>query len=85
MLKVFIFSASVNPSYDYDLVTIGKLSFDEAVEYFKNDTIGACSCNMRELDLSKSNEFSFCADGADLGVGSDTMFVWTKVINNWLI
>ena len=79
-MKVQIFSASVNPSYDYDLVTIGKLSFDEAVEYFENDGIGACSCNLREVDITKPNEFSFCADGADYGVGSDTMFVWVKVI-----
>jgi len=80
-MKVQIFSASVCPSYDYDLVTIGKLSFDEAVDFFKNeDEIGACSYHMREVDLSKPNEFSFCADGADYGVGSDTMFVWVKVI-----
>ena len=80
-MRVQIFSASVNPSYDYDLVTIGKLSFDEAVDFFENeDEIGACSCNMREVELSKPNEFSFCADGANYGDGSDTMFVWVKVI-----
>lgn len=78
-MKVQIFSASVNPSYDYDLVAISKMSFDQAVEYFKNDTIGACSCVMREVDLSKPNEFSFCAHGANYGDGSDTMFVWAKV------
>lgn len=79
-MKVQIFSASLNPSYDYNLENIGKLSFDEAVEYFKNDGIGACSCNLREVDMTKPNEFSFCADGADYGDGSDTMFVWVKVI-----
>lgn len=79
-MKVQIFSASVNPNYDYDLLTIGKLSFDEAVEYFENDGyFGACTYHLYEVDLSKANEFSFCAEGADCGDGSDTMFVWTKV------
>lgn len=79
-MKVQIFSASVNPSYGYDLVTIGKLSFDDAVDFFENDDeIGACTCHLHEVDLSKPNEFSFCADGANCGDGSDTMFVWTKV------
>ena len=79
-MKVQIFSASVNP-FDYDLVTIGKLSFDEAVDFFENeDEFRACSYNMREVELSKPNEFSFCADGANYGDGSDTMFVWVKVI-----
>ena len=78
-MKVQIFSASVNPSYGYDLVAIGKLSFADAVDFFENDKIGACTCHLRELDLSKPNECSFCADGADCGDGSDTMFVWTKV------
>lgn len=80
-MKVQIFSASVNPSYGYDLVTIGKMSFDEAVDFFENgDKICDCSCNMREVDLSKPNEFSFCAEGANYGDGSDTMFVWVKVV-----
>ena len=79
-MKVKIFSASVNPSFDYNLEQIGKLSFDEAVEYFENDSICACSCNLREVDITKPNEFSFCADGADYGDGSDTMFVWVKVL-----
>lgn len=80
-MKVQIFSASVNPSYDYNLVTIGKMSFDEAVDFFENDDkICACSCHMREVELSKPNEFSFCAEGANYGDGSDTMFVWVKVI-----
>ena len=79
-MKVKIFSASVNPSFDYNLEQIGKLSFDEAVEYFENDSICACSCNLREVDITKPNEFSFCADGANCGDGSDTMFVWVKVI-----
>lgn len=80
-MKVQIFSASVNPSdsYGYNLVGISMMTFDQAVEYFKNDTIGACYCKLREVDLSKPNEFSFCADGADYGDGSDTLFVWTKV------
>ena len=81
MLKVFIFSASVNPESGYDLVSISRMGYDDAVEFFKNDTIGCCNCIERELDLSKSNEFGFCADGANFGDGSDTMFVWTKVIN----
>lgn len=75
---VKIFSASVNPNY-YDLVEIGKMSFEKAVEFFKKDTIGACSVNMREVDATKPSEMMFCADGADYGDGSDTMFVWVKV------
>lgn len=79
-MKVTIYSASVNPSYDYDLEKIGRMSYDEAVNYFKNDDkIGACTCNKREVDLSTPNEFSFCCDGANYGDGSDTMFVWVKV------
>jgi len=70
----------VNPSYDYNLENISKLSFDKAVEYFDNDGIGACSCHLHEVELSKPNEFSFCADGANFGDGSDTMFVWVKVV-----
>lgn len=78
-MKVQIFSASVNPSFGYNLVGIGTLNFDEAVKFFEEDKIGACSCHLHEVDLSKPNEFSFCADGANCGDGSDTMFVWTKV------
>ena len=79
-MKVQIFSVSMNPHYGYDLVSIAKLSFDDAVSYFeKEDKIGACSYKLRDVDLSKSNEFSFCADGAEYGDGTDTMFVWTKV------
>ena len=80
-MKVTIFSASVNPSYDYNLTEIGGLSYDEAVNFFDNDEIGACSCYEREVDISKPNEFMFCADGANFGDGSDTMFVWVKVKN----
>lgn len=71
---VKIFSASVNPSYGYDLVKIGKMSYDEAVEFFENDKIGACTCYEHEVDTTKSNEFKFAADE------NDTMFVWTKVV-----
>lgn len=77
---VKMFSASVNPSYDYDLVKIGKMSYDEAVEFFKNDKIGACACYEHEVDTTKSDEFKFAADGAYFGDGSDTMFVWVKVV-----
>ena len=81
-MKVQIFSASVNPyyEYEYDLVAIGKMSFDEAVDFFDNeDEFGACTHHLYEVDLSKANEFSVCADGAECGDGSDTMFVWVKV------
>lgn len=79
-MKVTIFSASVNPSYDYDLEKIGRMTYDEAENYFRNeDTIGACSCNTNVVDLTKDNEQMICADGANLGDGSDTMFVWWKV------
>jgi hypothetical protein len=77
---VTIFSASVNPSYDYDLIKIAKMSYDEAVEFFKNDNIGACSCHEYVVNTTKPNEFGFCADGADYGDGSDTMLVWVKVV-----
>lgn len=82
-MKVTIFSASVNPSYYYDLEKIGKMSYDRAVEFFtKEDTIGACAYHFHEVDLTQPNEFFFCADGANYGDDSDTMFVWTKVENN---
>jgi len=73
-MKVQIFSASVNPNFEYDLDAIKKMDFDSAVEYFKNDTINACSCYLREVDITKPNEFSFSA------VYADTMFVWVKVL-----
>lgn len=81
-MKVRIYSASVNPSYDYNLQEIGQMCYDEAKNYFKNDKIGACSCHEREVNITKPNEFMFCADGADCGDGSDTMFVWVKVMND---
>ena len=79
-MKVTIFVASVNPSY-YDLSAIAAMDFDGAVSFFENDVIGCCSVRKYDVDLSKANEFKFCADGAACGDGSDTMFVWTKVSN----
>jgi len=78
---VKIFHASVNPSY-YDLVEIGKMSYDDAVKFFENDTIHCCNVYEREVDTLKPNEFKFSCDGADGGDGSDTMFVWVKVTEN---
>lgn len=78
-MEVKIFSASVNPSYDYNLEQIGKMTYDEAVEFFKNDTIGACVYHENVVDQSKPNEFKFASDGAFFGDGSDCMFVWVKV------
>lgn len=82
-MKVTIFSASVNPSCGYNLIKISRMSYDRAVEFFtKEDTIGACAYHFHEVDLTQPNEFFFCADGANYGDGSDTMFVWTKVESN---
>ena len=78
-MEVKIFSASVNPSYDYNLEEIGKMAYDEAVEFFKNDTIGACSYYENVFDQSKPNEFKFACNGAIFGNGSDCMFAWVKV------
>ena len=79
-MKVTIFSASVNPSYYYELEKFGKMSYDRAVEFFtKEDTIHACTYYFHEIDLSEPNEGFFCSDGANYGDGSDTMFVWYKV------
>ena len=81
-MKVQIFSASLNPFYfyDYDLVTISDMSFDEAVDLFENDDkFSTWTHHLYEVDLSKANKFSFCADGAEYGDGTDTMFVWVKV------
>ena len=44
-MEVKIFSASVNPSYDYNLEQIGKMTYDEAVEFFKNDTMCGLRCS----------------------------------------
>lgn len=78
-MEVKIFFASVNPSYDYNLEQIGKMTYDEAVEFFKNDTIGACSYYENVFDQSKPNEFKFACNGAIFGDGSDCMFAWVKV------
>ena len=78
-MRVQIFSASVNPNGYYDYAAISKMSFDEAVEFFRCEDVGACTCKLNEIDLTKPNEFCFFADGAEVGDGSDTMFVWTKV------
>jgi len=78
-MEVKIFFASVNPSYDYNLEEIAKMAYDEAVEFFKNDTIGACSYYENVFDQSKPNEFKFACNGAIFGDGSDCMFAWVKV------
>ena len=78
-MEVKIFFVSVNPSYDYNLEEIGKMAYDEAVEFFKNDTIGACSYYENVFDQSKPNEFKFACNGAIFGDGSDCMFAWVKV------
>lgn len=75
---VEIFSASVNPDY-YNLTEISRMDFEEANKFFKEDTINACSFSNKIVDTTKPNEFSICADGANYGDGSDTMFVWVKV------
>lgn len=82
-MKVKILSASVNPSCEYyDLGKIGKMKYDDAKKFFANDKIGACSVHEHDVNLSSENEFMFCADGADYGDGSDTMFNWLKVEND---
>ena len=78
-MKVQIFSASLNPFGYYDYEAVSNMSFDEAVDFFDKDRVGACTCNLHEVDLTKPNEFSFYADGANEGKRCDTMFVWTKV------
>lgn len=78
-----IFYASVNPSY-YDkevLNALTKMKFDEAVDFFEKDTIGACTTKTIESTCSPKDEMRFFSDGADYGDTSDSLFLWIKFSN----
>lgn len=77
-MKMTIFSASVNPNY-YDLVELSGLTFDGAVEFFRNDKVNCATCNTFEVDLTQPNEGCFCPEGTILNADCDTLFVWYKV------
>lgn len=78
MARIRIFYASVNPEH-YDIKAIAKMSFDEAVEFFKNDEIKCCLTGMHTVNDTVPSETRIHADGVDGGDGSDTMFNWVKV------
>lgn len=78
MNEVTLFTASVNPEH-YDLREISKLDFDGAVEFFKNDTSGYSTCYTLKINVFLRNEGKFFGDGANMGDGSDALFVWYKV------
>lgn len=78
MNEVTLFTASVNPEH-YDLTEISKLDFDGAVEFFKNDTSGYSTCHTLKINVFRRNEGKFFGDGANMGDGSDALFVWYKV------
>lgn len=78
MAKVTVIYLSVNPSF-YDVQKLAKLSFDEAKKFIENDTIVACSHKVVELDLTKSADYKYCPDGADLGDWTDSLLMWIRV------
>ena len=81
MARIRIFHASVNPrGYPYEtLEKISQMSFDEAVEFFDNETeICACTTGMAVIDDTKPHEFRMHAEDA-AGGDPDTMFNWVKV------
>lgn len=79
MGKIKILHASVNTMF-YDTVQLMKMGFDDAVEFFKNDEIGACSYEIDEIDTSHACEYLFHASGVEVGDFTDTLLVWIKPI-----
>lgn len=80
MAKMTIFYASVNPSY-YDVEALTKMKFDEAVDFFEKDTLGACTTKTIESTCSPKDEMRFFSDGADKGDTSDSLLLWIKFSN----
>lgn len=78
MKKINVLYLSVNPSY-YDIEKIAKANYDEAKEFAENDKTGAFAFHEYTIDADKAGEYKYCADGADYGDGSDTLFMWIKV------
>lgn len=76
MARIRIFHASVNPQCyaDEQLDKLSRMSFDEAVEFFENDEIRACSTGIYTVSDSVPHEDTIHADDR-----YDTMFNWIKV------
>jgi hypothetical protein len=77
--KAMLLHVSLNPSH-YDLETISQFTYDEALNFVQNDTIGAMTWDEELIELSRPHELSFHADGVENGEGGDTMFNWLKVL-----
>ena len=73
MARIRIFHASVNPEC-YNVLRLARMTFDEAVEFFENDEVCACSTGMYEVRDNIPNEDTLHAD-----VPEDTMLNWIKV------
>ena len=79
MARIRIFHASVNPEC-YDLNKLAAMNFDEAVEYFENETeICACNTGITTIDDTKPHEFTLHAEGTADNCCPDTMLNWVKV------
>ena len=76
-MKTTIFYASVNMA-EYLGINFTGMTYDEAVEFFKNDTVGCATTKEIEFNTSKPNQMMFCPDGAENCDFSDTLFVWVK-------
>lgn len=80
MAKVRIFHASVNPEY-YDVKALTMMKFDEAVDFFENDTLKACTRSIVDYPYPINAEHCFFPEGANYGDTSDCLLVWVKVEN----
>lgn len=71
-MKISILTASVNPTR-YDTKMLRGLTYDQAVEFFDNDTIGCCSYHTYDVDLTQANEFRAWSED-----DTDIMLVWVR-------
>ena len=76
-MKTTIFYASVNMA-EYLGINFTGMTYDEVVEFFKNDTVGCATTKEVEFDTSKPNQISFYPSNGENGDFSDTLFVWVK-------
>ena len=73
MARIRIFNASVNPAC-YNVIKLSRMTLDEAVEFFENDEVCACSTGMYTVDDTTSHEDTLHAD-----CPTDTMLNWVKI------
>lgn len=78
MAKVKVLSLSFNPNY-YDAKKLAEASYDEVKKFVELSSIRAFNCTEMELDLTKTDEYKFCPEGASVGDTSDCHMMWIKV------